>query len=137
MKPIELKYAYPYAPDLNVTTFIYPLTKEGIMIIPEDIEHGNYRIGIRSTLFGHFHVKYIGRADDGLRPRMRQHLNDKIKKLIDDNPGNVFFDFNEQNNELDSYHRECRDFHDFDPDLNENHPAKPGQTCTQCKICGK
>ena len=135
MEPIQSKYIYPYAPTEETAVEVYPLTEEGIEAIPEEIVHGNYRIGVLGQLFGSFYVKYIGRADHGLKNRVRDHLTDFIKDLIDKNPGRVYFSFNEENNELDAYHQECRDYHDFDPDLNDYHPAKPSGTVTVCKIC--
>lgn len=136
MDPVKSQYVYPYAPNLVTPVELYPLTEEGLEAIPEDIIHGNYRIGLLGTLFGHFYVKYIGRADHGLKNRVGQHLDDFIKDLIEKNPGKVYFSFNEEINELDAYNRECQDFHDFDPELNDYHPAKPAGIITLCKICG-
>lgn len=136
MEPTLSKYVYPYAHNIETPVQLYPLTKDGIEVIPEEIVHGNYRIGVLGPLFGNFFVKYIGRADNGLKDRVSDHLTDFIKDLIDNNPGRVYFSFNEEINELDAYHRECKDYHDFDPELNDNHPAKPAGIFTLCKICG-
>ena len=136
MEALKTLYVYPYAPDLKEEATVYPLTEEGLDNIPEDIIHGNYRIGIIGQLFGSFYVKYIGRADHELKNRVTDHLNDFIAELIKNNPGRVYFSFNSEPDELSSYHHECRDYHDFDPELNDNHPAKPKYPYTSCKICG-
>ena len=67
MEVLKALYVYPYAPDLKEETTVYPLSKEGLDNIPEDITHGNYRIGVIWQLFGSFYVKYIGSADHGLK----------------------------------------------------------------------
>lgn len=136
MTPIQTTYFCPLSHDLIRPVEIYPLTIEGLEAIPEEIVHGNYRIGTLGSLFGAFHVKYIGRADHGLKERVSDHLDDFIKDLIEKNPGNVYFSFNDEINELDAYHRECQDYHDFVPELNDYHPAKPEGIITHCKICG-
>lgn len=137
MDSIEAEYYFPFASDENNPAILYPLTEEGIDSIPDNITHGNYRIGILDEVLEVFHVKYIGRADNGLKNRVSDHLTDFIKDLIDNNPGRVYFSFNSEINELDSYHHECRNYHDFIPELNDIHPKKPSYPPTFCKICGE
>ncbi len=131
MEALKAIYVYPLFPDKIVETTIYPLTKEGIdSNIPDDIIHGNYRIGIFEPETGDLYVKYIGRADNGLKNRVPDHLPDFIAELIKNHPGRVYFSFNSELDELSSYHHECRDYHDFVPDFNDYHPAKPEYTPT-------
>lgn len=136
MDPIQTEYVYPHSKDLHVSVSVYPLTEEGIESIPADIVHGNYRIGVLGRLYKRFHVKYVGRADHGLKDRVSDHLTDDIKELIENNPGRVYFSYNSEIDELDSYHRECQDYHDFTPKLNKIHPRKPSHPYTLCRICG-
>lgn len=136
MKTIEAFYSFPLWKNKKEPVDLLPMTEEGIAEVPEDITHGNYRIGLLDRAGNRFFVRYIGRADHGLQKRIHDHLSDFIEELIEKYPGSVFFSFNSEINELDAYHHECEDYHYFLPDLNDIHPAKPEYPDTACKICG-
>ena len=115
------------------------------LVISEEIEHANYRFGYindHEVLV----VFYVGRADNGLLQRMRQHWSDFTNGIEFDKyrDKKICFSFVEKNSEKETYNCECEEYHRFDDGqhgegafLNKNHPAIPGGSNEHCPICGE
>ena len=89
---------------------------------------GNYALGFERE--NSFIPKYVGRSDSNLSEELIAHLHDKShhKKFM----------FSYAQNRTEAYHKECKNFHDFVKQLeNDNHPATPGGLNLRCSICGK
>jgi hypothetical protein len=80
------------------------------------------------TTAGEFKVSYVGRSDDDLPGRLKQHLS----------KGYAYFKYAYFPSAQAAYERECRIYHDFNPPDNIIHPDAPnGSNCT-CPVasCG-
>lgn len=80
---------------------------------------------------GKFIVRYVGRSDnhaEGVRGRLHQHDNDKSKLK------STHFKFDYFSPVKESYERECRIFHDFEPPDNDAHPPRPAGKKYRCPV---
>ena len=96
-------------------------------------------------------VTYVGRAVVGeaedLRTRLKAHLdlpkeqkkdaNGKVLKDAEGNPISIYthFWFQYKKTALAAYEQECRDYHDYRPARNKNHPAKNPNSNRLCPVC--
>lgn len=125
---------------------VYEYTEQNIgLVVLDKIEHANYRFGYINELKV-FVVFYVGRADNGLLQRMRQHWSDftngkEFEKYKDKQ---IFFSFAKKKSEKESYYCECEEYHRFDDGkpgkgdfLNNYHPAIPKGSNEHCPICGE
>lgn len=124
---------------------VYDYNEQNIdLVISEKIVHANYRFGYMNDI-KLFVVFYVGRADNGLLQRMRQHWSDFSDgnefKIYQDRQ--ICFSFEEQTSETETYYRECEEYHRFDDGkngqgefLNKIHPAIPKYSDDHCHICG-
>jgi hypothetical protein len=103
----------------------YPLTEQDIDAnVKEKI--GNYALGYnyRDT----FRIKYIGRSDNDLNQRLKDHIKE----------GHKLFKFSYAHNATEAYRKECRHYHGSKGTLNKNHPDKPdGLDSLKCPVCGQ
>jgi len=90
---------------------------------------GNYALGYIKTS-GNFVVKYVGRADDDLNARIKEHIGEseeykKVKYSYAASPEEAF-------------EKECTNYHEFGENKkldNKMHPARPDGTAWKCPIC--
>lgn len=97
-------------------------------VIPEGYP-GNYAYGYTDTE-GYFRVQYVGRADTDLKIRITHGIG-QYKQ----------FKASLANSDLDAYHKECINWHEFggvEKILdNKIHPATPKNKLAFCPICSK
>ena len=86
-------------------------------IVDADIKCGNYAFG-NETEKG-FRVFYIGRSDSGLLKEINQRIDDGKAD------GCKHFKYSIANSPTEAYEKECKNYHDFHPQRNNIHPAKP------------
>lgn len=125
---------------------IYEYTEQNVTLVTsDDIQHATYRFGVLDEL-GLFVVFYVGRADNGLQQRMKQHWEDFTKNDEFDcyKDRQIFFSIKPLISEIESYHRECTEYHKFDDGLhgegaflNKIHPAIPKGSNEHCPVCGE
>jgi hypothetical protein len=88
---------------------------------------GNYALGYVKD--GGFYVQYVGRADENLNQRVKQHCKEPYE----------FFKFSYATSPRDAYLKECRNYHDFS-ELgkinNKIHPDQPKNANWKCPACG-
>lgn len=88
---------------------------------------GNYALSYSND--GTFSVNYVGRSDTDLNRRLKEHLGSGYKR----------FKYSYASTPEEAFDKECRNYHDFTPRDNGNHPDRPrGATwrCPQCSIFG-
>lgn len=125
---------------------IYKYTEQNFSLVTSDeILHATYRFGFLDEL-GLFVVFYVGRADNGLLQRMKQHWEDFIKNNEFEcyKEREIYFSYKHLCSGTESYQSECEDYHRFDDGLhgegaflNKIHPAIPGGSNEHCPICGE
>ena len=82
---------------------------------------GNYALGYLRE--GGFIPKYIGRSDNDLNSRLKDHLTESYKR----------FKFMYQSSARNAFYKECENYHDFKKQLNNKiHPARPVGTNWKC-----
>jgi len=84
---------------------------------------GNYALG--SVKDGTFYVNYVGRADENLNQRVKQHCKESYK----------YFKFSYATSPKDAYLEECRNYHDFGESVkldNKIHPDQPKNCNWKC-----
>ena len=82
-----------------------------------------------------FKVYYVGRADDCLNTRLKEHVGEEYK-------GSTYkwFKYDYADSAKEAYHKECECYHHYggkDKLDNEIHPRKPEGTNLKCPICGE
>jgi len=84
---------------------------------------GNYALG-HMTEEGKFRPKYVGRSDSDLQAELVQRLktHGHHKK----------FKISYADSKKDAFNKECKNYHEFDPSENENHPDSPDGMNLQC-----
>lgn len=93
-------------------------------------EIGNYGLGYSDDTY--FYVKYVGRSDDDLNKRLKEHVGEYKE-----------FMFSYATSKKETFNKECRNYHDFGGSKkldNTNHPARPkgkDWECPKCKIFDK
>ncbi len=87
---------------------------------------GNYALG---RVDGEtFYIKYVGRADDDVQRRLKEHLNEKYSA----------FKFSYATSPKDAFEKECNNFHDFggvESLDNKIHPDRPKNANWKCPVC--
>lgn len=140
-KKVKLQFAFVDNSGYNEDTIIvYPFTEKCIAsIVNSKITCANYRLG--QVKDGNFYVFYAGRVTgETLRQRLLEHV-DEYRNYKD-----AYFNYIEQQTEVNAYRQECDDYHTFlDIDEEEGdeyfrnaiHPARPSDSIVECHICGK
>jgi hypothetical protein len=104
---------------------VYALTSERIDEVVTITLPGVYLLDKSTT--GAFAVNYVGRADDDIAKRLKQHATDGYYK---------FFQFEYQTSAKAAFDRECELYHYY-PNLdNIIHPARPKNTYYSCPVVG-
>ena len=108
-------------PALNLLYF--SLTQKEIDKNFKRIAPGNYILGNFDSE-GEFKVSYVGRSDDDLCRRLRDHMGcyDIFKAYYADNANQAF-------------ENECVDYHEINPADNKTHPARPAGSDLKCPCC--
>jgi len=114
---------------------VYTLDEHTIdEVVPDNCPHGNYRILRFNPMNETVNVIYVGRvanrtSDAGLKDRLKEHVNEW--------QGILYFDFEIQPTAIDAYQQECWDFHNWNTQHNDSHPAKLPYRNDPCPVCGQ
>jgi len=103
----------------------YPFTSDSINKHVTKTSTGNYALG-KMTNEDKFRPKYVGRSDDDVNKRLHDWIDKK------DHPK---FKFSYASSVKAAFEKECHNWHDFKPDENTNHPARPDNTNWKCPVC--
>ena len=90
-------------------------------------QKGNYALGKKNE-GGTFLVSYVGRSDTELRDELKARLETHDLSL---------FKFSYADSKEEAFNKECKNYHDFNPPQNKNHPDSPNGMNLNCTICGK
>ena len=90
-----------------------------------EISPGNYALGY--VLSNKFVVMRIGRSDSDINKKLHEWIWDK---------SHTMFKFSYAESAKAAFEKECQNFHDFQPDENTDHPARPDNTNWHCPVCG-
>ena len=101
----------------------YDFTKNNIDSIKSEI--GNYALG-HITKKNKFRPEYVGRSDSNLRDELIIRLNTHRHHKK--------FKYRYADSKKEAFEMECKNFHEFKPSENENHPAKPDGTDLKCPL---
>lgn len=118
-------------PSLNMSG-PYDWDSETIESVPETI--GNYALGYKMS-DGSFCPNYVGRVEKGtIRKRLMEHLNE-CKNCRKTNKCNLF-KYSSALHSIDTYKKECMNYHEFSPRCNEIHPDKLEDSVEPCPYFG-
>lgn len=116
----------------------YDLTDKIVdQTVTKDNLPGNYALGYVNNDNNKFVVKYVGRVDNNLARRLKQHIaeiqnDEKWKKRAE---YLTTFKFSYAQSIKEAFETECRNYHDFggkDGLFNERHPKRPNDTNLSC-----
>lgn len=111
-------------PSLTMGNDMFDLDPKKINEIVGDCEQGNYSFGHVNSETGDFTPKYIGRSDTSLAREIGAQYRNFV---VNGNRDYTIFKFDCADNIEGAYIKECHNYHDFQPQLdNEIHPASPG-----------
>jgi len=103
----------------------YTLDESTINKFVEEERIGNYALGFSKD--GSFYVKYVGRSDEDLNKRLKQHIGKHFQ-----------FKFSYALSAKTAFEKECHNYHDFGGNNqleNEIHPDRPKNTNWECPVC--
>ncbi|MEA4968763.1 MAG: hypothetical protein VB048_11690 [Bacteroidaceae bacterium] len=104
----------------------YLLTNDEIDKRVESGKIGNYALGyVKEKVF---YVKYVGRSDNDLNKRLKEHLGENYS----------YFKYSYSSSIKNAFEKECKNYHDFggaDKLDNKIHPDKPENTSYKCPVC--
>ena len=116
---------------LGMGNSYYDLTVEEVDRVVEKGKIGNYALGYQTE--AGFRVKYVGRSDNDLNDRIKDHIGEK--------ESHKQFKFSYAKSVKEAFEKECNNWHDFGEDKvlkdNEYHPDKPNGTEFKCPKCGQ
>jgi len=105
--------------------------------IDEEVEKD--RMGVygldRGSATDTFKVYYVGRADECLNKRLKNHVGEKYKGTTYN-----WFKYDYAKSVKEAYYKECECYHHYggkDKLDNEIHPQKPKGTNLKCPVCGQ
>lgn len=104
----------------------FSLSNAGVDAAVKYLSPGAYALGDINSQ-NQFVVKYVGRSDDNVNSRLKDHVPEPYLK----------FKFKYYDSAKDAYYKECALYHDFSPDGNEIHPAAPSESYLSCPVCGR
>jgi len=106
----------------------FPLTSAGIDAAVTTTSAGVYALGKLDTADNKFTIHYVGRSDDDLNGRLKEHVKlwyPQFKAAYATSPKNAF-------------EMECELYHDYGiHGVNKVHPARPqysGWKCPRCPV---
>ena len=102
----------------------FVLNRRGVDNEVTTISAGAYALG--DSKEDGFHIKYVGRADDDVASRLRDHIPEPYQN----------FKYEYYPSAKAAFEKECRLYHDFNPADNQIHPARPQNTNYKCPVCG-
>ncbi len=102
----------------------YPLTESGIDTNVSRTSAGAYALG--RTKDEKYLISYVGRSDDDVNARLKQHVNDYDR-----------FKYGYFSSAKAAFEKECNLYHDFTPFDNKIHPARPNNSNWSCPRCSK
>lgn len=105
----------------------YPLTNAGVEGAVKSVSPGAYALGSTNSSGGSFMIDYVGRSDDDVGARLKQHVPERYPQ----------FKFGYFSSAKAAFEKECHLYHDFNPPDNKVHPARPRNTnwtCPRCRI---
>lgn len=106
----------------------YELTTEKIDDAVTKESLGNYALGyIRDKTF---YVKYVGRSDNNLNARLKEHVGEKDSYKR--------FKYSYATSPKAAFEKECKNYHDFGESEildNEQHPDRPDDSDWKCPVC--
>ena len=100
----------------------YDLTAASVEVNVTKSQTGNYALGKKNDK-DLFVVSYVGRSDDDLPGRIKDHL--------DEHP---LFKFSYADSVQAAFEKECTNYHDFSPPGNKAHPARPAGKTWPCPV---
>lgn len=100
----------------------YPLTSTEIDNNITKTSPGAYALGY--TRGDKFHIEYVGRSDSDVNARLKDHVGSYKR-----------FKFEYYGSAKAAFEKECRLYHDFEPDDNDVHPARPAGRNWKCPVC--
>ncbi|WP_445370970.1 hypothetical protein ACH518_17220 [Methylomonas sp. HW2-6] len=106
----------------------YDLSLAKIDELVTKISEGNYALGVINQNTHKFVVKYVGRAEEDLNVRLKQHVGKYPK-----------FKFSYAVSPQAAFEKVCRNFHDFGGTQklrNTVHPKPPAHADWKCPCCG-
>jgi hypothetical protein len=107
----------------------FDLTNESIDLHVRGKGAGAYALG-RVNNSGGLTIQYVGRSDDDLNGRLKQHVGE----------GYAFFKYAFYDSAKAAYYKECWLWHTFGGPMgnldNKNHPDKGDNKDWACPICG-
>ena len=94
-----------------------------------DNKIGNYALGSKNEKGG-LNVSYVGRSDTDVKTELLTRLQTHKKS---------HFKCSYAKSIQEAYEKECKNYHDFNPDELENeiHPAVPAGSNLVCPVCGQ
>ena len=113
-------------PNLNMRG-PFELTNESIDKNVKDSTHGNYALGKQNEKGG-LTVLYVGRADNGLKRRLKEHVAESY----------THFKYSNCSTEREAFNEECRNWHEWGEDKkldNKIHPRRPDGKTYPCRYC--
>ena len=102
----------------------YALTESGVDTNVTRTSAGAYALG--RTEDKTFLISYVGRSDDDVNARLKQHVGDYAK-----------FKYGYFSSAKSAFEKECNLYHDFDPPDNKIHPDRPNNSNWSCPRCSK
>ena len=100
----------------------YPLTESDINTNVTMASAGAYALGrLKDEAFL---VSYVGRSDDDVNARLKQHVSDYAR-----------FKYRYFPSPKAAFEKECDLYHDFEPPDNKIHPARPKNSDWTCPRC--
>lgn len=106
----------------------YRLTFEAIDCAVTRVSAGVYALG-HTALDGRFYINHVGRADNDLRRKLRDHIGSAN-----------MFKYEYLPSSKQAFEKECVLFHELNPPGNRVHPDRPRGTtwaCPRCQIFGQ
>lgn len=91
------------------------------------ISAGNYALG-RINKEEKFIVEYVGRSDNDVKERLKQHIGERYTK----------FKYSYASSSKEAFDKECKNYHDFGGSStlnNKIHPDRPENTNWKCQFC--
>jgi hypothetical protein len=103
----------------------FPLNRENVDSLLWFVSPGTYALGTVSKK-GVLEIEYVGRADDDLNKRLKEHIGRYTHFAVTKHPS-----------PREAHQHECRLYHDFGPPDNQGHPRPPAGDETECAQCAE
>ncbi len=103
----------------------FSLTTSGVNAEVTKTSPGAYALG-KTDDKNTFHIHYVGRADDDLAKRLKDHITEWYPQ----------FKYEFYPSAKAAFEKECNLYHDFNPPDNTIHPARPKGATYSCPRCG-